>query len=112
MLSGSVVKRLNRIGTLVLLAMFVAAVVLIPFAWMTAPPALAVIGPCMPAFSQHAGSPVGVGTTPSSVAVGRFNSDTFDDLAVTNDHSDDVTILLGNGSGGFTAASGSPISVG
>ena len=36
-----------------------------------------------------------------SVAVGDFNGDTFLDLAVTNVFSNDVSILLGNGTGSF-----------
>lgn len=43
----------------------------------------------------------GVGTEPGSVIVGRFNSDAFDDLAVANYISDNVSILLGKGDGTF-----------
>ena len=53
-----------------------------------------------------------VGTAPSSVAVGDFNGDGFQDLAVANQGTNDVTVLLGDGLGGFTAALGSPIAVG
>ena len=46
------------------------------------------------------------GTNPSSVAVGNFNADAFPDLAVANTGTptgppSNVSILLGNGSGGF-----------
>src|SRR5207249_3546751 len=63
-------------------------------------------------FSQPAGSPIGVGSLPHSVAVADFNGDGKPDLAVANLASSNVTILLGNGSGNFTEAAGSPVSVG
>src|SRR5437016_1311203 len=44
----------------------------------------------------------GAGNTPFSVAVGDFNGDSKPDLAVANYGSNDVSILLGDGSGGFT----------
>jgi hypothetical protein len=46
----------------------------------------------------------GTGHSPYSVAVGDFNGDAKADLAVANDNSDTVSILLGNGDGTFTAA--------
>src|SRR5260221_404051 len=55
---------------------------------------------------------VNVGSYPSSVAVGDFNGDGKQDLAVANYSSSNVTVLLGNGSGGFAPAAGSPLSVG
>jgi hypothetical protein len=64
------------------------------------------------AFTQAAGSPVSAGNAPFSVTVGDFNGDSRADLAVANIGSNDVTILLGNGSGGFATAAGSPIPVG
>ena len=63
-------------------------------------------------FAGAAGSPIGVGNNPYSVAVGDFNKDGKPDLAVTNASDDTVTILLGNGAGGFAEAAGSPIGVG
>jgi len=63
-------------------------------------------------FTQAAGSPIPVGDGPFSVGVGDFTGDGRLDLAVANSQSDTVTILLGNGTGGFTPAVGSPISVG
>jgi hypothetical protein len=42
------------------------------------------------------------GTTPTSFAVGDFNGDGIPDLAVANQSSNTVTILLGNGDGTFT----------
>jgi uncharacterized repeat protein (TIGR01451 family) len=56
-------------------------------------------------FAAPSGSPFSAGSHPQSVAIGSFNSgvDPFADLAVANRGSDDVSILFGNGSGGFTA---------
>ncbi|MGA3327934.1 MAG: choice-of-anchor D domain-containing protein [Terriglobia bacterium] len=55
-------------------------------------------------FSNASGSPVGAGTEPESVAMGDFNGDRKLDLAVINDRSNNVTILLGNGDGTFQTA--------
>ncbi|MCI0486877.1 MAG: FG-GAP-like repeat-containing protein [Blastocatellia bacterium] len=63
-------------------------------------------------FSQAPGSPVTVGRGANSVAVGNFNADVNADLAVTNNCDNNVTILLGNGLGGFSPASGSPVNGG
>jgi hypothetical protein len=54
-------------------------------------------------------SDVPVGIQPVMVAVGNFNGGA-PDLAVANEGSDNVSILLGDGFGGFTA--GTPVSVG
>jgi len=53
-----------------------------------------------------------VGHAPFAVAVAEFNGDGKLDLVVANAGSDDVTILLGDGQGGFLEASGSPVSAG
>jgi hypothetical protein len=50
-----------------------------------------------------------VGTSPSAVAVGDFNRDGQKDVAVVNSGSNNVSVLLGNGSGGFTIGPNSPI---
>lgn len=50
-----------------------------------------------------------VGAQPLAVAVGDFNGDGKLDVAVANSGDNTVTILLGNGDGTFTPASGSPI---
>jgi len=63
-------------------------------------------------FTAAAGSPFAAGTFPISVVVGDFNGDGIQDLATANQGSGNVTVLLGNGSGGFTAANGSPLAVG
>src|SRR5438093_1621109 len=52
-------------------------------------------------FTQPTGSPIAVGNNPRSVAVGDFNADGRLDLAVANDGSSSVTILLGQGNGQF-----------
>jgi hypothetical protein len=44
------------------------------------------------------------GAGPYAVAVGDFNRDGKQDLAVANVNADSVSILLGNGAGGFSAA--------
>ncbi len=49
---------------------------------------------------------------PRSIAVRDYNTDGKADLAVANLNSDNITILLGNGSGGFTQAAGSPVATG
>ncbi|NJR26071.1 MAG: DUF4347 domain-containing protein, partial [Richelia sp. CSU_2_1] len=46
----------------------------------------------------------GVGTTPRGINVGNFNADTFPDLVVTNQNSDNISILLGDGTGSFGTA--------
>jgi uncharacterized protein (TIGR03437 family) len=63
-------------------------------------------------FAAAPGSPFAVGTTPASVAVGDFNGDGKLDLVTANANSNNLTVLLGNGAGGFAAAPGSPVAVG
>ncbi|MGD0167925.1 MAG: VCBS repeat-containing protein, partial [Gaiellaceae bacterium] len=53
-----------------------------------------------------------VGAAPWSIAVGDFNGDGHHDLAVANHDSSNVSVLYGNGRGGFEAAPGSPFAVG
>jgi hypothetical protein len=60
------------------------------------------------AFSNASGSPIEAGTEPRSIAVGDFNGDGKLDLAVANEGSNNLTILLGNGDGTFTPAASSP----
>lgn len=46
----------------------------------------------------------GVATSPRSTAIGDFNRDGKQDLAVANQGSNNVSVLLGDGAGGFGAA--------
>ena len=62
-------------------------------------------------FAPAGGSPFAVGSSPQGLAVGDFNGDGNADLAIAATSSNRVTVLLGNGTGSFTAASGSPIAV-
>src|SRR5207244_4327244 len=62
-------------------------------------------------FTEAAGSPIAVGATPISVVIGNLNGDGKPDLATANVGANNVTVLLGDGSGGFTEASGSPFAV-
>ncbi|MGH9793239.1 MAG: FG-GAP repeat domain-containing protein, partial [Candidatus Acidiferrales bacterium] len=54
------------------------------------------------------GSPFNAGPKPHLLAAGDFNRDGKLDLAVTEHDSNDVRVLLGDGSGRFAAAPGSP----
>ena len=53
-----------------------------------------------------------VGNSPGSVEVADFNNDKFPDLAITSETDSSVTILLGNGKGGFTQSDNSPFFAG
>lgn len=61
-------------------------------------------------FISALGSPFSAGTNPRGIVSGDFNKDGKLDMAVLNQGSANVSILLGNGSGGFTA--GGSFSVG
>jgi FG-GAP-like repeat len=63
-------------------------------------------------FGAASGSPVPVGDGPIAIETADLNGDGKADLAVANGSSNDVTVLLGNGAGGFGAAPGSPVSLG
>jgi hypothetical protein len=60
-------------------------------------------------FTPAANSPVTVGRSPLSIAVGDFSDDGIPDLAVANVTDNTLTILLGNGNGTFSQAAHSPI---
>jgi hypothetical protein len=69
-------------------------------------------GQCPASFTAAPGSPIPVGVNPAHIGLGDFNGDGKLDLAVPNNGSFTVSILLGNGSGTFTEAAGSPFAVG
>jgi CSLREA domain-containing protein len=54
-----------------------------------------------PGYAASTGSPFAAGTGLASVAVGDFNLDGKQDLVTANQTTDDVSVLLGNGAGGF-----------
>jgi uncharacterized protein (TIGR03437 family) len=49
---------------------------------------------------------------PSSVAVADVNGDGYPDIVTTNDGAGNISVLLGDGLGGFTFSAASPIAVG
>jgi ATP:corrinoid adenosyltransferase len=63
-------------------------------------------------FTAATGSPYPVGSVPRAVAVGDFTGDGNLDIVTANYNDGTVSVLLGNGNGTFTAATGSPYSVG
>jgi hypothetical protein len=63
------------------------------------------------ALVSAAGSPITVGNVPLSIAVADFDRDGIADLVVANAGDNNVRIMKGNGSGGFTQL-GSPIAAG
>jgi FG-GAP-like repeat len=62
--------------------------------------------------STTATSRFAVGAAPGSVEIADFNGDGKPDLVVANERSNDVTVLLGDGKGGFSQAKGSPFPAG
>ncbi len=63
-------------------------------------------------FTPAPASPFPVGSSPRAVAVADLNLDGKLDIVTANLNGNNVTVLLGNGSGGFAAALGSPFAVG
>lgn len=63
-----------------------------------------------PLFTRAPGSPLNVGGRPNDIAVGDWNRDGRLDVATCNAE-ETVTVLLGDGRGGFSPAAGSPIKV-
>ena len=63
-------------------------------------------------FAAAAGSPFGTGVNPQSVAVADFNGDGNPDIVAANSGGNTATVLLGDGTGGFTAATSSPFATG
>jgi len=62
-------------------------------------------------FQPAKGSPVPAGHLPNDIAVADMNHDGNLDLVVANHQSPYITILLGDGKGGFQPAPGSPFDV-
>ncbi len=62
-------------------------------------------------FEEAKGSPFSAGYGVNDVALGDINNDGNTDLAFANHERKYVTVLFGNGQGGFTAASKSPFPV-
>ncbi|MFN0109640.1 MAG: FG-GAP-like repeat-containing protein [Blastocatellia bacterium] len=54
-------------------------------------------------FSPPAGSPISVGQLPFAVAVADLNLDTKQDLVIPNEGTNNISVLLGNGAGGFAS---------
>jgi hypothetical protein len=67
-------------------------------------------------FTPATGSPITIGSYPQAIAIGDFSGDGKPDIAALNTgdgvNPATVSVLLGNGSGGFTPATGSPFLVG
>ncbi|MHB1023729.1 MAG: FG-GAP-like repeat-containing protein, partial [Acidobacteriaceae bacterium] len=63
-------------------------------------------------FSKTASSPIPVGMQPYSIASTDLNGDGNADLIIANRGSNNLTVLLGDGSGGFSAAPASPVAAG
>ena len=62
-------------------------------------------------FRPAAGSPFAAGQQPTSVGIGDFNADGHSDLLIANHQTSYVTLLLGDGKGGFRPAPHSPFTV-
>ncbi len=62
-------------------------------------------------FTSAKGSPFPAGQLPNDLALGDFNQDGNLDVAIANHSVQRVTVLLGDGKGGFAFAPGSPFSV-
>ena len=59
-------------------------------------------------FTEATGSPIAVGTNPSSVVIADFNGDGFPDIAVANEGDNTISLFEGKGDGTFTQFPGSP----
>jgi hypothetical protein len=66
----------------------------------------------MPMFVNGTNSPFATGTNPVSIATADLNGDGHLDLLTTNYISDNVSVLFGNGHGGFTPQTPVPVTNG
>jgi DNA-binding beta-propeller fold protein YncE len=62
-------------------------------------------------FVATPGSPIPAGHMPNDIALADFNADGALDLALANHEADYLTVLVGDGRGGFAQAPGSPLRV-
>jgi hypothetical protein len=62
-------------------------------------------------FAEAKGSPFPAGNAPNDICFGDFNGDRKLDLAFANHDEKSLTVLLGDGRGGFSPAPGSPVAV-
>ena len=62
-------------------------------------------------FAQSKGSPFTAGHDPNDIAVADYNADGKPDLAFANHEEKHLTVLLGDGRGGFAPAPNSPFAV-
>jgi hypothetical protein len=83
----------------VMVAATLAAMVMVGLLWPALPARAQAAQPSFAPATNFA-----VGTSPIEVTKADFNSDGRLDLAVTNQNSDNVSVLLGDGKGGFGEA--------
>ena len=62
-------------------------------------------------FKEATGSPITVPNQPSAIVTGDFNGDGNVDFAVTSFSASEVSVFLGDGTGAFTQATGSPVAL-
>jgi hypothetical protein len=70
------------------------------------------LGDGLGGFDRAPGSPLAVGGDPFAVVLGDFDGNGDLDFATANYQEDSVRVLLGDGTGGFSAATGSPFAAG
>jgi hypothetical protein len=62
-------------------------------------------------FEEVSGSPLATGENPAALVAADLTGNGITDLATVNTRSGDVTVLLGDGAGGFAPAAGSPFAL-